>query len=571
MIRSISSIRNVVGASVLGTTLLTVPAWGQELADTNRLGDNTIVHTIETDVATLKVSIIPVDDPKRYRVAGAAGGGGACPQVKVQHTEDQFFEEGATVALQAGIIDGEAYGASYTLAADQFPLQFKAAETVWGQNHVNSTTTQWAITIWEGFPGSGTILFTESTLDGILPPLTLPAQGGATFAIIRVEVDPGDPEQINISNNGTSTFSVTWDVVALNQNTTFPCIFPPPANQNAFPATDSAQPDTPDVPTGNWLFAVNCGLSCPGGWDRFSDCPSLLPGGDWVTRAFYQPLACGDAGACCFTDGSCQQDFSGGCTSAGGVFQGSGVECAPNPCPQPPGACCLPTGCQELDQTVCLNAGGQFVGGTCNSQTCLGACCVPDGGLGQCFTLFSEGDCGVISGTFLGAGSDCMGVVCFPTGACCINGTCFDGFSPTDCVNAGGDYQGDGVDCMTVTCPEPTGACCFAGGVVCNQQTQAACETLPTNVWLGPGTTCDPGACDDAPPCPWDCAPDNGDGTFGNQTVNIDDLLNVINAFGDPGGPCDNAPDNGDGTFGNGTINIDDLLGVINNFGDCPM
>ncbi|MEM7229314.1 MAG: thrombospondin type 3 repeat-containing protein [Planctomycetota bacterium] len=71
-------------------------------------------------------------------------------------------------------------------------------------------------------------------------------------------------------------------------------------------------------------------------------------------------------------------------------------------------------------------------------------------------------------------------------------------------------------------------------------------------------------------PCPADCAPDNGDGTFGNGLVNIDDLLAVINAFGSAGGPCDNAPDNGDGTFGNDLINIDDLLGVINAFGACP-
>ncbi|MCA9296667.1 MAG: VCBS repeat-containing protein, partial [Phycisphaerales bacterium] len=57
--------------------------------------------------------------------------------------------------------------------------------------------------------------------------------------------------------------------------------------------------------------------------------------------------------------------------------------------------------------------------------------------------------------------------------------------------------------------------------------------------------------CGGTAPCPADCSPDNGDGTVGNGSVNIDDLLAVINAFGDPGGPCDNAPDNGDGTFGN--------------------
>jgi len=75
-----------------------------------------------------------------------------------------------------------------------------------------------------------------------------------------------------------------------------------------------------------------------------------------------------------------------------------------------------------------------------------------------------------------------------------------------------------------------------------------------------------------APSCPWDCAPDNGDGTFGNGVVNIDDLLRVINEFGQSGGSsCDNSPDNGDGTVGNGVINIDDVLGIINNYGPCDV
>ncbi|MEM7229167.1 MAG: hypothetical protein AAF432_10170 [Planctomycetota bacterium] len=70
--------------------------------------------------------------------------------------------------------------------------------------------------------------------------------------------------------------------------------------------------------------------------------------------------------------------------------------------------------------------------------------------------------------------------------------------------------------------------------------------------------------------CIEDCAPDNGDGTFGNGTINIDDLLAVINAFGQTDSRCDIAPDNGDGTFGNDIVNIDDLLAVINAFGPCP-
>jgi len=101
-------------------------------------------------------------------------------------------------------------------------------------------------------------------------------------------------------------------------------------------------------------------------------------------------------------------------------------------------------------------------------------------------------------------------------------------------------------------------------GPDCNANNVAdACE-------IADGTAADangngvPDACDPAP-CPWDCAPDGGNGI-----VNIDDVLRVLNNFGGNDPECDSAPDNGDGTFGNGVVNIDDILGIINNFGDCP-
>lgn len=79
-------------------------------------------------------------------------------------------------------------------------------------------------------------------------------------------------------------------------------------------------------------------------------------------------------------------------------------------------------------------------------------------------------------------------------------------------------------------------------------------------------------ASDVANTCAADCTPDNGDGTYGNGVVNIDDLLNVINTFGPAasGDPCDMAPATSAGGHGNGVVNIDDLLTVINNFGACP-
>jgi len=109
------------------------------------------------------------------------------------------------------------------------------------------------------------------------------------------------------------------------------------------------------------------------------------------------------------------------------------------------------------------------------------------------------------------------------------------------------------------------GACCLTDGT-CVVDTAAACAALGGD-YQGDDTSCVPGLCPQPPaPCPWDCVPPGGNGV-----VNIDDLLQTINEFGQPGGgACDVAPDNGDGTFGNGVINVDDVLAIINNTGPCP-
>jgi hypothetical protein len=61
--------------------------------------------------------------------------------------------------------------------------------------------------------------------------------------------------------------------------------------------------------------------------------------------------------------------------------------------------------------------------------------------------------------------------------------------------------------------------------------------------------------------CPSDIAPPGGNGT-----VDVDDLLLVINSWGPCDGECaaDIAP-----SVGNGVVDVDDLLTVINNWGDC--
>ena len=63
--------------------------------------------------------------------------------------------------------------------------------------------------------------------------------------------------------------------------------------------------------------------------------------------------------------------------------------------------------------------------------------------------------------------------------------------------------------------------------------------------------------------CP--CAPD----IIGNQQVNVDDLLAVINAWGPCPNPA-NCPADIAPPGGNDVVNVDDLLAVINAWGACP-
>jgi endonuclease/exonuclease/phosphatase family metal-dependent hydrolase len=232
-------------------------------------------------------------------------------------------------------------------------------------------------------------------------------------------------------------------------------------------------------------------------------------------------------GSCCVGTGACSLVSESTCLGVGGLYQGDDTVCAPNPCPQPAGGCC-------------------FANGTCALET--------------------EEDCDSFGGEFEGDFSVCSPNPCpQPPGACCFMDRSCNQLVVNDCTVLGGVHHGAGTLCGVVDCTPVMGACCL--GSTCITLTATDC-TAVAGVYLGDGAGCG-GACVTETPCPSDCAPDNGDGTFGNGVVNIDDLLSVINDFGAAGGPCDSSPDNGDGTFGNGLVNIDDLLATINAFGAC--
>jgi len=347
---------------------------------------------------------------------------------------------------------------------------------------------------------------------------------------------------------------------------------------------------------------------CGGTWD--SMCVGVAAGQPDCTPIF---------GTCCFIDGGCTDTTATGCVTFGGTFQGTGTRCATTFCPiicglgagdcltangtpgcdntlcctnicavdpfccnnnwdgqcaaqamiDPScqgGACCLPGSLcfDAFDPFDCQNSGGLFqgVGTMCLTTICPEpptTCCLPDG---SCVLVVDEQACLDQGGDVIGVGVPCGPGLC-PAGACCFpDGSCIVVANQSGCETAGGTYQGDFTFCMPNDCPQPSGACCFSDGT-CQLVPEVVCDAL-AGLYQGDGTVCVPDPC--AAPCPWDCIP----APDGNGVVNIDDLLAVINAFGEPGGTCDNAPDNGDGTFGNGTVNIDDLLGVINNFGECP-
>ena len=374
----------------------------------------------------------------------------AC-QITSSHTDADFA--GGSYILQAGMGEGELFAATYTLNPSDFPIKFESAEVIFGVSSASvSTTTQWSLLIYEGTPATGNLV-AEFNSDGlILPHLVLPP--GTAGVNLQLTVDPGDPEQIFLTDDGSSSFSIAIRIDVHNNQTADPCFVGPPTGSNAFMATDLSGLS---APTQNWLFGLNCGpLGCPpnGGWSTFGGLNVLCrPSGDWVARATWSSTSCTPGvGACCLSDGTClDSTLQSDCTVLGGTFQGDSSTCATVTCVEEPGPCCFEaTGnCIQLPASQCLGAGG------------------------------------IVSGT---PGDDCP-LVCFPVGAVCFpDGTCQDGLTPDDATAMGGIFQGHGTDCATTVCPQPTGACCFDNGF-CIELTEADCIAAAAT-WMGFGTDC---------------------------------------------------------------------------------
>ena len=119
-------------------------------------------------------------------------------------------------------------------------------------------------------------------------------------------------------------------------------------------------------------------------------------------------------GACCFSDGSCEELESQECFQRDGSFNAVGTTCGDVECPVS-GACCRPNGnCTVISVQECITSGGDFqgVGGSCNDVECevtAGPCCF----LGMCIESTEE-QCAGVGGVFQGVGGSCDDVDCGP-------------------------------------------------------------------------------------------------------------------------------------------------------------
>lgn len=507
----------------------------------------------------LRVNFDPVDMPQ------PGAGTASCPQEVATHT-DASFEGGAYVA-QAGFAEKNVAAISVEVSPEKFPLRIDLTEMVFATSGAAvTTTTQWSLLVWEGTPTNGTLV-AEFSSDGLtLPHIVMPP--GTNGVNVQVSVDPSDPEQIIVYNNGSNTFSIGYRIDKHNNpSQTSPNCLPAPQQSNAFPVTDTSGLA---APKNNWVGAPPCILGCVGsnGYMSFHDLAALCtPSGDWVMRVTYTPLNCPSvAGACCLPNGSCQILENFECADLGGMFQGDGVFCHQISCPQPMGACCTgePGGCMDSNEADCAAISGTWVAGmSCASNICTtgnGACCIPDGG--GCIDFPIE-YCALAEGVFHGIGSTCASTVCFPIGACCLpDGTCADEMTPEDCAVLDGVFQGHDSLCDTVTCPAPEGACCLPNGN-CLVVTENTCGVI-NGTWYGMNTDCNDSdnngtadICEEDDACVGDL---NGDGN-----VDITDMLGVLANWG----ACGEGACNGD-LNDDGVVDITDMLAVLSHWGACP-
>ncbi len=258
------------------------------------------------------------------------------------------------------------------------------------------------------------------------------------------------------------------------------------------------------------------GACCDSGYLPGSGCrevlwPQCTAAGSFFfgERTTCSEIPC-DFGACCFTCGECEEDYTAeACVANGGVNHWSGADCTDPDvlCPATTRACCIGGECQELCRDDCDLSGGEYREDdtTCDPNVCVGVCCVP----GACLEL-TPGFCSWVGGAYRGDGTECLtlppedecgGACCWSVGQ--LEG-CFDASSRTECTFVGGVsdpiYRGAGTQCLGGGgCPElgecsedPDRPCNTAEDCVgyCNVSTWVECTSDQECIDAGAGTVC---------------------------------------------------------------------------------
>ncbi|MDA1008895.1 MAG: hypothetical protein O2800_07860 [Planctomycetota bacterium] len=440
--------------------------------------------------------------------AGDGGIAGVCDPLTLQHTNSTFGS--GTYIMQAGFGQLESAAVSFAVSPTHFPIKVETLEILFATSGATvQTTTEWSVMIFAGEPTAGSA-YTFSSDGTILPHLVMPL--GTTGMIIQFYVEPSDPDQIYISDSGSSKWSFGFRIDQHNNQIQNPCLVGPPTSSNAFPTTDTGGLQ---FPNNNWLNGLDCGaFGCPSGWKKFSQLSLCTPSGDWVMRGSYTPAVCA---------------------------------------PPPSGACCVGTTCLTMTQSECGLAGGTYRG---DGVACIASTCAPVGNVPCCFAAtggcveLNAANCAAAGGIAGTPGQTCAQTICFPEGACCLpNGSCLEGVSPTQCTAAGGTFQGDGTSCAAANCPAPVGAACFTNGF-CLVLTEAQ-ATSAGATWQGWGTTCaDANSNGTADVCEAIPADINGDGF-----VNGQDLALLLAAWGTTNPDAD--------IDGNGSVGGEDLAVLL--------
>jgi hypothetical protein len=235
-----------------------------------------------------------------------------------------------------------------------------------------------------------------------------------------VTVGEGECFWIEIVNDTSGTCSWLWSTAppgdahaAQNMNATdFDLAFCLDISIAAYGCLEACPCDCADSPDGT-VNVVDF-LALLADWGGAGPCDCADPSDGVVNVVDFLAMlanwgACPEpTGACCFGAGSCAEVFQTDCLAAGGVFQGEGTTCDPNPCPQP-GACCLCDGFCFVTTEA-----------NCNAQ--------PGGGI------------------YHGDGTECNAVKCTPFGACCNPFGCALSPEPI-CISQGNIYLGNCTTC----------------------------------------------------------------------------------------------------------------------------